>query len=133
MSNCHVLIKLKRYVMVYENELIKIEVERSEIPWLKIFTQKKYKEFSETSMEEKQEIWRALDIIEKEMISFFKPEKINLASFGNYMPHVHWHVMARFKEDSYFPEPMWGSKQREGTYQLNNFDTFLLLLKEKLE
>ena len=133
MSNCHVLIKLKRYVMVYENELIKIEVERSEIPWLKIFTQKKHKEFSETSMEEKQEIWRALDIIEKEMISFFKPEKINLASFGNYMPHVHWHVMARFKEDSYFPEPMWGSKQREGTYQLNNFDTFLLLLKEKLE
>ena len=133
MSNCHVLIKLKRYVMVYENELIKIEVERSEIPWLKIFTQKKHKEFSETSMEEKQEIWRALDIIEKEMISFFKPEKINLASFGNYMPHVHWHVMARFKEDSYFPEPMWGSKQREGTYQLNNFDTFLLLLKEKLK
>jgi len=119
--------------MVYENELIKIEIEKSEIPWLKIFTQKKYKEFSETSREEKQEIWRVLDIIEKEMIVFFQPEKINLASFGNYMPHVHWHIMARFKEDSYFPEPMWGKKQREGNLRLDDFDSFILLLKEKLK
>jgi diadenosine tetraphosphate (Ap4A) HIT family hydrolase len=133
MSKCHVFIKLKRYVMVYENELIKIEIEKSEIPWLKIFTQKKYKEFSETSREEKQEIWRVLDIIEKEMIVFFQPEKINLASFGNYMPHVHWHIMARFKEDSYFPEPMWGKKQREGNLRLDDFDSFILLLKEKLK
>jgi len=119
--------------MIYSNKFIKIEIEKSEIPWLKIFTQKPYKEFSETSIEEKQEIWRVLDIIEKEMISFFKPEKINIASFGNYMPLVHWHIMARFKEDSYFPEPMWGSKQREGSYQLNSFNEFIILLKEKLK
>jgi len=119
--------------MIYENKYIKIEVEKSEIAWLKIFTQKPYREFSQCSVEEKMEIFRVLDIIEKEMLSFFKPKKINIASFGNYMPHVHWHIMARFEEDSYFPEPMWGSKQREGTYQLENFDTFLKLLKEKLK
>ena len=118
--------------MIYENELIKIEVEESEIPWLKVFTQKPYKEFSECSNEEKLEIFRVLDLIEKEMLTFFKPRKINIASFGNYMPHVHWHIMARFEEDSYFPEPMWGKVQREGSYELKNFDRFLLLLKEKI-
>ena len=46
--------------IVYENELIKIEVEESEIPWLKVFTQKAYKEFSETPSEVKLEIWAAL-------------------------------------------------------------------------
>jgi diadenosine tetraphosphate (Ap4A) HIT family hydrolase len=67
------------------------------------------------------------------MLSFFKPKKINIASFGNYMPHVHWHIMARFEEDSYFPEPMWGEKQREGSYELKEFDKFLELLKEKFK
>ncbi len=124
---------VKRLKLIYENRLIKIEVESSEIPWLKIFTHKAYKEFSQASLEEKQEIWRVLDIIEKEMLAFFKPKKINIASFGNYMPHLHWHIMARFQEDSYFPEPMWGKVQREGTYRLENFDTFLELLKEKLK
>jgi len=119
--------------LIYENELIKIDIEPSEIPWLKVFTQKAHKEFSEASLEEKQEIWRVLDIIEKEMLSFFKPKKINIASFGNYMPHVHWHIMARFEEDSYFPEPMWGKAQREGFYQLDNLDNFIKLLKEKLK
>jgi len=119
--------------LIYENRLIKIEVEVSEIPWLKIFTKKAHKEFSEASLEEKQEIWRALDIIEKEMLTFFKPKKINIASFGNYMPHLHWHIMARFQEDSFFPEPMWGKLQREGSYKLENFELFLELLKEKLK
>lgn len=110
---------------IYENALIRIEIEKSEIPWLKIFTQKAYKEFSECTAEEKLEIFRALDVIEKEMLSFFNPRKINIASFGNYVPHVHWHIMARFEEDSYFPEPMWGKKQREETYVLENFETFI--------
>ena len=119
--------------MIYENSLIKIEVEKSEVPWLKVFTQKAHKEFSDCSKEEKEEIWRSLEIIEKEMLDFFKPKKINIASFGNYMPHVHWHIMARFEEDSYFPEPMWGEVQREGSFKLEEFDIFLELLKEKLK
>jgi diadenosine tetraphosphate (Ap4A) HIT family hydrolase len=120
--------------MIYENRYIKIEIEPSEVPWLKIFTQKPHKEFSECSIEEKMEIFRLLDIIEIEMLHFFKPKKINIASFGNYMPHVHWHIMARFEEDSYFPEPMWGSKQREGTYSLESeaLNAFVELLKKKL-
>ena len=92
--------------VIYENENIKIEVEASEIPWLKIFTQYPYKEMSEVPGLIKFEIYDLLDIIEKEMIAYYDPKKINIASFGNYMPHVHWHIMARFEEDSFYPEPM---------------------------
>jgi len=121
--------------MIYENKNIRIEVEKSEIPWLKIFTQKAYREFSEVPMEIKLEIFKVLDIIEKEMLDFFNPKKINIASFGNYVPHVHWHIMARFEEDSYFPEPMWGRKQREGSYELKEkeYQEFLKKLLIKLE
>jgi len=118
--------------IVYENENIRIETEESEIPWLKIFTQHPYREMSEVPPEIKFEIYDLLDIIEKEMIAYYAPEKINIASFGNYVPHVHWHIMARFKEDSYFPEPMWGEKQREGALQLPSFEVFCNTLKKKL-
>jgi len=117
---------------VYENKTIRIETEESEIPWLKIFTQTSYKEMSEVPAEVKFEIYYLLDIIEKEMLSYYHPDKINIASFGNYVPHVHWHIMARFKEDSYFPEPMWGTKQRETTLQLPSFETFCQNLSNKL-
>lgn len=118
--------------MIYENEYVQIELEESEIPWLKIFTKKPYKEFSQCDMGTKLEIFKLLDIIEKEMLEYYNPEKINIASFGNYMPHVHFHIMARFKEDSYFPEPMWGKKQRDSNLSLPNIQSFIDILKEKL-
>jgi len=119
-------------MLVYSNDLIRVEVEKSEIPWLKVFTQESYREFSQMPIEIKAEIFRALDIIEKLMLDYFEPKKINIASFGNYVPHVHWHIMARFEEDSYFPEPMWGERQRIGTYQLNELDRFLEDLRKEL-
>jgi len=119
--------------IIYQNDLIRVEIEESEIPWLKVFTQEAYREFSETPTEVKLEIFRVLDIIEKEMLSFYKPTKINIASFGNYVPHVHWHIMARFEEDSYFPEPMWGEKQRERSYVLKDFELFTQNLSKLLK
>jgi diadenosine tetraphosphate (Ap4A) HIT family hydrolase len=40
------------------------------------------------------------------------PDKINLASLGNVVPHLHWHVIPRFSDDPHFPNPVWGAKQR---------------------
>lgn len=110
--------------LLYENAHLKIEIEESEVPWLKIFTQKPYKEMSEVPSAIRFEIFALLDIIEREMLAYYRPKKINIASFGNYLPHVHWHIMARFEEDSYFPEPMWGSRQREATLSLPSFEVF---------
>ncbi|RUM83169.1 MAG: HIT family protein, partial [Candidatus Thioglobus sp.] len=37
---------------MYENDLVIVEIEPSEIPWVKIFTKRKIKEFSECTPEE---------------------------------------------------------------------------------
>lgn len=118
---------------ILKNKYIDIQVEKSQIPWLKIFTIKPYKEFSQCDSQTKQEILRALDVIEKLMLEYFQPEKINIASFGNYVPHVHFHIMARFKEDEYFPEPMWGMKQRDSKLSLPDFEIFYQKVKESLD
>ncbi len=116
----------------YQNKLLRIEVQESEIPWVKIFTQQPYKEMSEVNPQTKQQIWALLDLIEVEMLDYFKPDKINIASFANYLPQVHWHIMARYKQDSFFPEPMWGKKQRESNLQIPAMNTFIKRLLKKI-
>jgi diadenosine tetraphosphate (Ap4A) HIT family hydrolase len=116
----------------YQNKLIRIEVEESEIPWLKIFTQQSYKEMSEVDPQTKQQIWMLLDLIEVEMLDYFKPDKINIASFANYLPQVHWHIMARYKQDSFFPEPMWGKRQRDSDLQIPAMGIFIERLSQTI-
>lgn len=117
---------------LYENEYFYILKEESTIPWVKIFTQKPYKELSDCDEATREAILKAMVIVEKEMLAFYQPEKINIAMFGNYVPHVHIHVMARFKEDSHFPESMWGIKQRESHLILGDFEEFVTQMVAKL-
>ena len=35
------------------------------------------------------------------------PTKINLASLGNQVPHLHWHVIPRFANGAPFPDAIW--------------------------
>lgn len=119
--------------IIYQNKLIKVEIEPFEIPWLKIFTIDKIREFSKCSKEIQLEILEVLNIIEIEMLEYFNPIKINIASFGNYVPLVHFHIQARFKNDSFFPEPTWGKKQRESGVKLPEIDIFYKKVKSKLE
>ena len=44
--------------------------------------------------------------------SLLGPDKINLASFGNVVPHLHWHVIPRWYDDSHFPAPVWAAGKR---------------------
>jgi diadenosine tetraphosphate (Ap4A) HIT family hydrolase len=44
--------------------------------------------------------------VEQILREIMHPEKINLASLGNQVPHVHWHIIPRFTDDAHFPDPV---------------------------
>ena len=113
-----------QHMIIYEDRDIYIEKEDSEIPWLKIFTKEPHKELSDLPRELRKKVWDTYEIVEREMIDYYNPTKINMASFANILPRVHIHVMARFKEDSYFPNPMWGEKQRDAKLKLPSEEGF---------
>jgi diadenosine tetraphosphate (Ap4A) HIT family hydrolase len=72
---------------------------------------------AEMSMLAKSEIEHVMDVVlatERALRRVVRPDKINLASFGNVVPHLHWHVIPRWKDDSHFPAPIWGTAQRAG-------------------
>ena len=56
----------------------------------------------------------AVTEIARVLRSLLAPTKVNLASLGNVVPHLHWHVIARFEGDSHFPAPVWAAAQRLG-------------------
>ncbi|PLY15889.1 MAG: HIT family protein [Sulfurimonas sp.] len=109
---------------IYEDNDFFIETEKSEIPWLKIFTKEPYIELGDLPKDLRSRLWEVYDIIEFEMRKYYNPTKINMASFANMLPRVHIHVMARFENDSYFPNPMWGEKLREADLNLPNIEEF---------
>ncbi|NLY03490.1 MAG: HIT family protein [Campylobacter sp.] len=117
---------------MYEDKFIYIEREISTIPWIKIFTQVEFKELSDCDLATLKALFNTAMVVEKTMIEFYKPDKINHASFANYLPRVHLHVMARFKNDSHFPESMWGKRQRKGKIDLPEFSKFRQLLLNNL-
>lgn len=50
-------------------------------------------------------VWR----VESVQRAVFAPDKINLASLGNVVAHLHWHVIPRWRDDKHFPQPVWGT------------------------
>jgi len=51
--------------------------------------------------------------LEQALRQHLQSTTINLAAIGNTVPHVHWHVIARFGWDSHFPAAVWVVAQRE--------------------
>lgn len=70
-------------------------------------------EFSALSSAQRNECMAVVCTVEQALISALQPAKINLAALGNVVPHLHWHVIARFEADSHFPQPVWAAPQRE--------------------
>ena len=60
---------------------------------------------------------RIMDVVfatERALRRAAAPDKINLASLGNMVPHLHWHVIPRWRDDSHFPAPIWAASRRAG-------------------
>jgi diadenosine tetraphosphate (Ap4A) HIT family hydrolase len=71
------------------------------------------REFSELAPAERRLCLEALVAVEQVLLAHLRPAKINLASLGNAVPHLHWHVVARFDWDSHFPAPVWAAALRQ--------------------
>lgn len=70
-------------------------------------------EFSDLAVTDRHACMDAVTEIERVLRSLLAPTKVNLATLGNVVPHLHWHVIARFDWDSHFPAPVWAAAQRD--------------------
>jgi diadenosine tetraphosphate (Ap4A) HIT family hydrolase len=73
------------------------------------------KEMTDLKPQERQQLMAIVFAVEQAVREVMQSEKINLASLGNKTPHLHWHVIPRFKQDRTFPNPIWGEPTHEIT------------------
>ena len=69
-------------------------------------------EFSDLAGADRVRCMEAVTLVEQALRQHLAPTKVNIAALGNMVPHLHWHVIARFDWDSHFPAPVWAAAQR---------------------
>src|SRR5512140_2040898 len=66
------------------------------------------REMTDLSEPDRAHLMKVVFAAEEALRFLLRPDKMNVASLGNLVPHVHWHVIPRFADDSHFPQPVWG-------------------------
>jgi diadenosine tetraphosphate (Ap4A) HIT family hydrolase len=61
--------------------------------------------------------------VEAALRGLLAPDKINLATLGNMVPHLHWHVIPRWRDDSHFPAAIWATPRAAGNGERKLPDT----------
>jgi diadenosine tetraphosphate (Ap4A) HIT family hydrolase len=70
-------------------------------------------EMSDLSFGERDVLMSLVFAVEETVRQVMQPSKMNLASFGNHVPHIHWHVIPRYADDAFFPGSAWSEKVQE--------------------
>jgi diadenosine tetraphosphate (Ap4A) HIT family hydrolase len=70
------------------------------------------REMSELAPSERLVLNDAVWHVELALRAVMAPDKVNLASLGNVVPHLHWHVIPRYADDAQFPNPVWAAAVR---------------------
>jgi diadenosine tetraphosphate (Ap4A) HIT family hydrolase len=65
------------------------------------------KEMSDLAPSDRLALNDAVWHVELALREVMEPGKVNVASLGNVVPHLHWHVIPRFADDAHFPNPVW--------------------------
>jgi diadenosine tetraphosphate (Ap4A) HIT family hydrolase len=70
------------------------------------------KEMTDLAPAERNRLMNAVFATEAALRELLSPRKVNLASLGNAVPHLHWHVVPRHGDDRHFPKPIWAEPSR---------------------
>jgi diadenosine tetraphosphate (Ap4A) HIT family hydrolase len=65
---------------------------------------------TDLSYGEREHVMSLVFAVEEAVRHVMHPDKVNIAALGNMVPHIHWHVIPRFKDDAFFPGSAWSAK-----------------------
>ncbi|MFA5583379.1 MAG: HIT family protein [Bacteriovoracaceae bacterium] len=72
-----------------------------------LVTKEHYREMSDISSPVREEIFSEMMKVSDAILKTFNPKKMNMASYGNVVEHLHWHFFPRYADDPQFTNPPW--------------------------
>ena len=115
MSACP-LCEPKTETVLYQNEQLRVILvtDQALVPaYCRVIWQQHAAEMTDFSPAESLTLMDMVYFVESQMRHILQPQKINLASFGTMVPHQHWHVIARFSDDAYYPDSIWSQAHHQ--------------------
>ena len=99
-------------------------------PWLILVPKKpEIIEIIDLSKEEQTLLMEEISLMSAVLKIQFSPDKLNIAALGNIVPQLHIHIIARFKNDISFPNPVWCNKDTK-PYNDDDLKKVIGLLKD---
>ncbi|MBK9447171.1 MAG: HIT family protein [Betaproteobacteria bacterium] len=100
--------------LLWEDDFCRVvSVKDGDYPgFCRVILRQHVREMTDLPGDEQMRLMRVVFATEAALRVVYQPDKVNLASFGNVVPHVHWHVIPRWHDDRHFPQPIWGTPQR---------------------
>ena len=104
-------------ILLWENHDCRVvRVEDADYPgFCRVIWNAHVREMTDLTSDQRRSLMDIVFGVEQVIRELFSPYKINLASFGNMTPHLHWHVIPRWSDDRHFPEPVWGKIHQNQT------------------
>ena len=101
---------------LWQNELCRVVlVEDRDYPgFCRVILNRHVSEMTDLDAVTRSSLMRVVFATEQALRLSMQPAKINLASLGNMVAHLHWHVIPRFADDKHFPGSVWGEARRAG-------------------
>lgn len=101
--------------MLWQNGLVRVvRVDEPDYPgFCRVILKRHARELTDLDEDERGALMAVVFAVEAAVREAMQPDKVNVASLGNMTPHVHWHVVPRFRDDRHFPHPIWAAPQRE--------------------
>jgi diadenosine tetraphosphate (Ap4A) HIT family hydrolase len=90
------------------------------------------KEMTDLPPDERAHLMHTVFAVEGALRQLMKPDKVNLATLGNQVPHLHWHIIPRFADDAHFPDPVWALARRAGHAHLVDDARLIRIIREAL-
>jgi len=100
--------------VLWQDELCRVvRVDEPDYPgFCRVILKRHAREMTDLDVAERGALMRVVFALERAIRDTMHPHKMNVASLGNMVPHVHWHVIPRFEDDRHFPGPIWAQPQR---------------------
>ena len=87
-----------------------IEVDDADYPgFTRVVWNAHVPEMTALAESDRERVMRAVYAVEQAQRDVLNPDKINLAALGNMVPHLHWHVIPRWRGDRHFPDAIWAA------------------------
>ncbi len=100
-------------ILLYRDDLCRVVLTDEPFPgFCRLIWNRHVAEFSDLSAAERSHCTDMLFVVERALRALLSPVKMNIASLGNVVPHLHWHLIPRFVDDSHYPQPVWGKAVR---------------------